>query len=65
MASTLIFKLVTVDGAPADPPSLTTIVALWRAGDTIPLRHGRCVWSTYRQTDPDEPPALVVEDMSG
>ena len=62
---TCTFLLVTADGAPAEPPSLTTVTPLWRAGDTIPLRHGRCVWSTYRQTDPDEPPALVVEDMSG
>src|SRR5215813_3807344 len=33
----LTFKRETAGGAPADPPSLTTIVALWRAGDTIPL----------------------------
>jgi len=64
MASTLIFKLVTVDGAPADPPSLTTIVALWRAGDTIPLGRRTLRVVDVRQPDPDESPILVVEDTS-
>jgi hypothetical protein len=31
------FKLVTVDGSPADPPSLTTVAPKWEPGDTIPL----------------------------
>jgi hypothetical protein len=34
---TCTFLLETVDGAPADPPSFTTVAPLWRAGDTIPL----------------------------
>ena len=42
MASTLTFKLVTVDGTSADPPSFTTVAPLWRPGDTIPLGAGRC-----------------------
>jgi hypothetical protein len=31
------FRLVTVDGAPADPPSFTTVAPKWEPGDTIPL----------------------------
>jgi hypothetical protein len=64
MASTLTFKLETADGAPAEPPSLTTIVALWRAGDTIPLGRTTLRVVEVRQVDPDEPPILVVEDTS-
>lgn len=36
MASTLTFKVVTADGAPAVPPSFQTVAPLWRPGDTIP-----------------------------
>jgi hypothetical protein len=32
-----LFKLETIDGAPAEPPTLSTAVPNWRAGDTIPL----------------------------
>jgi len=45
MASTLTFKLETVDGTPADPPSFTTVAPLWRAGDTIPLGPRTLRWS--------------------
>jgi hypothetical protein len=34
---TCTFLLETADGAPADPPSFTTVAPLWRPGDTIPL----------------------------
>jgi len=64
MASTLTFKLETADGAPADPPSLTTIVALWRAGDTIPLGPRTLRVVDVRQPNLDEPTVLVVEDTS-
>ena len=37
IASTLTFKLVTVDGAPAEPPSFKTVAPPWRPGDMIPL----------------------------
>jgi len=64
MASTLTFKLVTVDGAPADPPSFQTVAPLWRPGDSIPLGRRTLRVIDVRQADPDEPPILVVEDMS-
>jgi hypothetical protein len=31
------FKLLAIDGRPADPPSIQSIVGTWRRGDTIPL----------------------------
>jgi len=64
MASTLTFKLVTVDGAPADPPSFQTVAPKWEPGDTIPLGHTTLRVFDVRQPVPDEPPVLVVEDMS-
>jgi hypothetical protein len=32
-----LFRLETMDGAPAEPPTLTAAVPNWRPGDTIPL----------------------------
>src|SRR5262249_38414615 len=61
---TCTYLLETADGAPADPPSFTTITPLWRAGDTIPLGHTTLRVIDVRQADPDEPPVLVVEDKS-
>jgi len=60
------FKLVTVDGTPADPPSFHTVAPQWKPGDTIPLggpgRALRVVGN--RVTDVDETPVLIVEDVS-
>jgi hypothetical protein len=59
------FKLVTVDGAPADPPSFQTVAPQWRPGDTIPLGPGRSLRVVgNRVTDADEMPVLIVEDVS-
>jgi hypothetical protein len=63
MASTLTFKLVTVDGAPADPPSLTTVAPKWEPGDTIPLGRRTLRVIGVRNTEADEPTELIVEDM--
>jgi hypothetical protein len=35
------FKLEHEDGTSADPPTLNSVVPNWRAGDEIPLGHGR------------------------
>jgi hypothetical protein len=58
---TCTFRLVTVDGAPANPPSLTTVAPKWEPGDTIPLglRTLRVVGVRY---DDDQPAVLIVED---
>ena len=57
-----LFKLETEDGVPAEPPSLSTAVPNWRAGDTIPL--GRRTLRVVRvcDDDADQPPVLVVEE---
>jgi hypothetical protein len=49
-----LFRLETADGAPAEPPTLTSAVPNWRPGDTIPLgrRTLRVVGSaTTKQTN--------------
>ena len=63
MASTLMFKLETVDGAPADPPSFQTVAPLWRLGDMIPLGRKTLRVIGVREVHGDETPVLVVEDM--
>jgi hypothetical protein len=60
-----LFKLETTEGAPAEPPTLTTAVPNWRAGDTIPLGHGTLRVVRVRDDDADQPPVLVVEDVGG
>jgi hypothetical protein len=60
---TCTFRLVTVDGAPVDPPLFTTVAPKWEPGDTIPLgrRTLRVLGVRY---DDDQPTVLIVEDMS-
>jgi hypothetical protein len=60
---TCTFRLVTVDGGPADPPSLTTVAPKWEPGDTIPLGK-RTLQVIGVRYDDDEPAILIVEDMS-
>jgi hypothetical protein len=64
MASTLTFKLETVDGKPADPPTFQTVAPLWRPGDTIPLGRRMLCVTEVRVGELDELPVLVVEDTS-
>jgi hypothetical protein len=59
------FNLETVDGAPADPPSFTTVAPIWRPGDKIPLGPNRTLRVVgNRATDVEETPVLIVEDVS-
>jgi hypothetical protein len=58
---TCTFRLVTADGAPADPPSLTTVAPKWEPGDTIPLGRRTLRVIGVRYVD-DEPTVLIVED---
>jgi hypothetical protein len=39
---TCTFRLVTVDGAPADLPSLTTVAPKWELGTRSRSVEGRC-----------------------
>jgi hypothetical protein len=58
-----LFRLETADGAPAEPPTLTSAVPNWRAGDTIPLGRRTLRVVDVRDDDADQPPVLVVEEM--
>jgi hypothetical protein len=59
------FRLEREDGTPADPPRLSTAVPNWSTGDTIPLGPGRMLRVVrLRDDDADQPPVLVVEDVS-
>jgi hypothetical protein len=60
-----LFRLETADGAPAEPSSLNSAVPSWRPGDTIPLGHRTLRVVAIRDHDADQPPVLVVEDVSG
>jgi hypothetical protein len=60
---TFTFRLEHADGTPADPPELVLGVYLWNPGDAITLGAGRSLHVVaLRDDDPDQPPALVVED---
>ena len=56
-----LFRLETREGAPAEPPTLTTAVPNWRAGDTIPLGNRTLRVVAVRDEDADEPPATSSE----
>jgi hypothetical protein len=58
------FELQRADGTPADPPTLTTVASSWRAGDTIPLGRRTLLVIEVRDSEPDKPLVLVVEDMA-
>jgi hypothetical protein len=57
-----LFKLETPEGVPAEPPTLSSAVPNWRAGDTIPLGHRTLRVVGIRDDDADQPPVLVVEE---
>lgn len=59
-----LFRVETADGTPAEPPTLMSAVPSWRAGDTIPLGRRALRVVGVRDDEADEPPALVVEEMT-
>jgi hypothetical protein len=64
--SAFIYTLEHRDGTPADPPMFKTAVATWRPRDVIPLEPDRSLRVVaIRDDDADQPPTLLVEDMSG
>jgi hypothetical protein len=59
------FRLETVEGQPADPPTFSAAVPTWSLGDTIHLG-GKMLRVVGRRDDAaDELPVLVVEDAAG
>jgi hypothetical protein len=62
---TYSFRLQRPDGSPADPPTYRSTVLRWRQGETIPLGPDRTLRVLgVRDDDADQPPALVVEEVS-
>ena len=58
------FRLETVDGAPAEPAMLNAAVPNWGPGDTIHLGKRTLRVIGKRDDDADQPPVLVVEQMT-
>jgi hypothetical protein len=58
------FRLETVEGEPAKPPTLSAAVPNWQPGDTIPLGRRTLRVVGKRDDDADQPPVLVVEETS-
>jgi hypothetical protein len=62
---TFTVRLEQADGTPAEPPSIRSTVTNWRTGDTIPLGRERTLRVVgIVVTNEDEPPVLIVEDVS-
>jgi hypothetical protein len=62
---TFTIKLERADRTPAEPPSIGPTVTNWRTGDTIPISAGRSLRVVgIVATNENEPPVLVVEDVS-
>ena len=59
-----LFRLETVDGVAADPPTLEAAVPNWEAGDSIYLGARTLRVIGKRDDDADQPPVLVVEESS-
>jgi hypothetical protein len=57
-----LFKLETIDGVPADPPTLASAVPNWKAGDLVPLGRRTLRVVGIRDDDADRPPVLIVEE---
>jgi hypothetical protein len=59
-----LFRLETLEGVPAEPPTLASAVPNWKAGDTIPLGRTTLRVVAVRVDDADQPPVLIVEEAS-
>ena len=59
-----LFRLETVDGDRAEPPTLSAAVPNWGAGDMIHLGDRMLRVVGVRDDDADQPPVLVVEDVA-
>ena len=59
-----LFRLETEEGEPADPPTHSSAVSNIRPGDEIPLGRRMLRVVDRRDDDADQPPVLVVEEMT-
>jgi hypothetical protein len=60
-----LFRLETVDGNLAEPPTLEAAVPNWRAGDVISLGRLQPRVIGKRDDDAEQSPVLIVEDVAG
>ena len=58
------YRLEMRDGLPAEPPTFSTVVPNWHAGDMIPLGRRTLRVVQVRDDDADQPPVLVMEDVA-
>ena len=61
MAYGFRFGLETVEGEPAEPPTLSAAVPNWAVGDCIYLGERTLRVVGWRDEDADQPPVLVVD----
>ena len=54
-----LFRLETPEGAPAEPPTLSSAVPNWKAGDMIPLGGRSLRVVAIRDDDADQPPGYL------
>ena len=59
-----LFKLETVKGEPAEPPTLSAAVPDWKPGHTIHLGRRTLRVVGIRDNDAEQAPVLVVEDVA-
>jgi len=59
-----LFRLETVEGEPAEPPTLSAAIPNWKPGDTIALGRRTLRVVALRDEDSDAPPVLVVEEST-
>ena len=59
-----LFRLETVEGKPAEPPTLSAVVPNWKLGDSIYFGDKTLRVVGRRDDDADQPPVLVVEQMT-
>lgn len=59
-----LFKIVTVEGDPAEPPTVSVAVPNWKPGDTIHSRGKTLRVAGLRDEDADQPAVLVVEQTA-
>ena len=62
--SGFLFRLETVEGEAATPPTLSAAIPNWGVGDTIYLGRRTLRVVGRRDDDAEQPPLLVVEDVA-
>ena len=56
-----LFRLETVEGESAEPPTLSSAVPDWKAGHTIHIGTRTLTVVGRRDDDADQPPVFVVQ----